>query len=48
MSKQSKGAVMKVSKRNFVAKAVRTPAFRMRVVKNVKVYDRKRDKCRAW
>lgn len=30
------------AKRNPVAKAVRTPHFRMRVVRNVKAYDRKR------
>lgn len=29
-------------KRNPVAKAVRTPQFRMRVVRNTKAYDRKR------
>ena len=29
-------------KRDFVAKAVRTPQFRMRVVRNEKAYDRKR------
>lgn len=31
-----------IPKRNFVAKAVRTPQFRMRVVRNAKAYDRKR------
>lgn len=30
------------TKRNPVAKAVRTPAFRMRVARNAKAYDRKR------
>lgn len=30
------------TKRNPVAKALRTPAFRVRVVRNAKAYDRKR------
>ena len=37
-----KQSTSKVKIRNFVAKAVRTPAFRMRVVRNAKAYDRKR------
>lgn len=30
------------TKRNPVAKALRTPTFRMRVVRNAKAYDRKK------